>query len=266
MTRMIDASHGDFDAIYANFSWQLPSHFNIGQAICNRPKDQLDQVALYYENESGEERQYTFANLRRDSDRLANVLEGLGIKRGDRVATMLPQRVEAGLAHLGIYKIGAIALPLSVLFREEAIRHRINDSGARIVITNGHSRSLFEALRDDLPTLERIIDCDEISDAATGFWPLLDKASDQYQFKPTGRDDPALLIYTSGTTGPPKGALSAHRSLLGTLPGFELSHDLFPHGRRLDVDTCGLGLDRRIVRCTVAGLVLRCASARLRGR
>jgi len=229
MTQLISPDSGDFDAICRDFRWRLPAHFNIGMAVCDRHHDRANQVALYYENEAGEERQFTFADLKRDSDRLANVLEGIGIKRGDRVATMLPQRVEAGLAHIAVYKIGAIVLPMSVLFREEAIRYRLEDSGASVVITDAEHRPVFEAIARDLPELQHIIDCDDLQNPRHGFWPLLERASSSFNFSPTSPDDPALLIYTSGTTGLPKGALSAHRCLLGTLPGFELSHDFFPH-------------------------------------
>lgn len=232
MTQMIKPGSGSFDEIWQQFRWELPEQFNMGMAVCDRHSAYGDRVALYYENEAGVERQFTFADLKRDSDRLANVLQGLGIKRGDRIASALPQRVEAGLVHIAAYKIGAIMLPLSVLFREEAARYRLEDSGARIVITDAEHRPMYEHLTEQLPSLERVIDCDDLvkerGSPVCGFWPLLDRASESFSFTATGINDPALLIYTSGTTGQPKGALSAQRCLLGTLPGFELSHDFFP--------------------------------------
>ena len=93
-------------------------------------------------------------------------------------------------------------------------------------MTDAARRDLIESIRPDLDDLEHVVPCDG---EAGGFWDLLDAASDAFTPADTSADDPALLIYTSGTTGPPKGALNAHRCLLGNLPGFELSHDFFPH-------------------------------------
>lgn len=239
MSQMIDPGSADFDEICRQFRWQLPREFNMGMAVCDRHAGDPGRVALYYENEFGDARQYSFADLKRDSDCLANVLLGLGVTRGDRVAVMLPQRVEAGLAHIAVYKIGAIIVPMSVLFRDDAVLYRLNDSGAQVVITDAAHRQMFEDLASDLPALDVIIDCDD-STATTssthsgqvrGFWPLLQQASENFNFVATDIDDPALLIYTSGTTGQPKGALSAQRCLLGTLPGFELSHDFFSNAK-----------------------------------
>ena len=185
-----------------------------------------NRTALYYENENGACHQYTFGQVLKDSNRLANALIGSGVRQGDRIGIVLPQRVEAGVAHIAVYIAGAVSLPLSVMFGEEALQYRLQDSGAKVVITDGAHRDLIESLKDSCPDLETIIDCDSV--APDGYAALLASSKDEFEVMNTQSDDPAFLIYTSGTTGPPKGALGAHRCLLGNLTGFELSQNFFP--------------------------------------
>jgi len=225
--RMFAPDATDPDALRRDFRWRVPERFNIAAACCDRHHDHADQIALYCENEAGEESRYSFGQLIELSNRLANGLRQLGIQRGDRVALVLPQRAETAIAHFAIYKLGAVALPLSVLFGPDALTFRLRNSGARALIADTEHLAMIADLRAELPDLEILIDCDD-NTRHTGFWNLLQSArSDPTAFS-TRADDPALLIYTSGTTGPPKGALIAHRSLIGNLTGFELSQDLFP--------------------------------------
>ena len=220
--------HGNasYDQLWSDFKWQIPTHFNMGQATARFGVSDPDRIALYYENENGACRQYTFGQVLKNSNRLANALIGSGVKQGDRIGIVLPQRVEAGVAHIAVYMAGAVSLPLSVMFGEDALQYRLQDSGAKIVITDGARRDLIESLKDSCPELQTVIDCD--SSATDGYAALLESAKDQFNPVNTLSDDPAFLIYTSGTTGPPKGALGAHRCLLGNLTGFELSQNFFP--------------------------------------
>ncbi|MDE0309520.1 MAG: AMP-binding protein [Acidiferrobacterales bacterium] len=223
--RLIRPEWGDWDAIRERFAWNVPEFFNIAYVACDRhAQADGDRIAIYCENKDGSERQYSFRQLKRLSNCLANVLRGHGVEKGDRVGIILPQRSETVISHMGIYKLGAIALPLSVLFGPEAVGYRLNNSGTKVVITDTEHLELLESMRDQLPGLETIIDCD----ADNGFWSALDKASDEFEMVNTKSEDPAYLVYTSGTTGPPKGALAPHRCLIGNLPGFEMSHNFFP--------------------------------------
>ncbi|MFQ5993833.1 MAG: acyl-CoA synthetase [Acidiferrobacterales bacterium] len=225
--QLIDPRQKDFDAIHSSFRWQVPEYYNIALEVCDRHVQYADKTALYYENEDGEAQSYTFGQIRTLSDRFANVLLALGVDRGDRIAIVLPQRAETAIAHLAAYKIGAVALPLSILFGPDAVDYRLRNSAAKTVITDDARVPMIEAMRTDLPDLEVVIKCDDDGTDAT-FWQLIEKASDSFERVDTHANDPALLIYTSGTTGPPKGALIAHRSLLGNLTGFELSQNFFP--------------------------------------
>ncbi len=215
-----------FDSMHESFVWNVPEKFNIAHAVCDKHVDKKNDIALYYENESGAKTNYTFGQIKQYSDQLANVLVSLGIRKGDRVALILSQRVETALIHIAVHKIGAISLPLSVLFGPDALRYRLGDSGSKLVITDSLHRDVIVGFRSRLSELDTIICIDDQSD--TGFWQLLANAGDSFIAVETSADDPALLIYTSGTTGPPKGALVAHRGLIGNLTGFEMSMNFFP--------------------------------------
>ncbi len=224
---LFKAGQYNYDDLCRQFRWNIAEQFNIGVAVSQFGLLDPERIALYYENDSGGTRQVSFGQLHRDSNSLSNALVSLGVNRGDRVGIVLPQRYEAGMAHVATYKIGAVSLPLSVMFGEDALKYRLEDSGAKVVITDALHRDLLESLKHELPELQLVIDCDDHTNAV-GLESLLVKARDKYTAVDTCCDDPAFLIYTSGTTGPPKGALGAHRCLIGNLTGFELSQNFFP--------------------------------------
>jgi len=224
---LISHEYREFETIRREFRWRVPERYNMAREVCDRHAGLSDQPALVHENAAGERRVHTFGEVRKLSNRLANALRAWGVEKGDRVGIILPQRIETGIAHVAIHKLGAVSLPLSVLFGPDAIEYRLNDSGAKAVITLGRHADMIQDIRDRLPGLETVINCGE-EGGGEAFWPALHKASEAFDMVDTRADDPALLIYTSGTTGPPKGALVAHRALLGNLPGFELSQNFYP--------------------------------------
>ena len=225
--QLISDSQGDFDAICRQFRWSIPRQLNIAHQVCERHQDRAEAVAIYYENADGRRASYSFGDLKQYSDRLANALRAMGVERGDRVAIVLPQTVETIVAHLAIHKLGAVSLPLAILFGPEALEYRLHDSGARVAIVDASRYDDVRGLRDALPDLQRIVGCG-CGEPADEFWSLLEKASDRFDCVATLADDPACLIYTSGTTGPPKGALVAHRAVIGNFTGFEMSQNFFP--------------------------------------
>lgn len=232
MTRYFDPSQeatADWQTLRKKFRWQVPKRMNIAELVCDRHVGDRSKVALLYEDERGEALRYSFYMLQQDANRLANALRGLGVQRGDRIGIVLPQRPETAVAHLAIYKLGAIAIPLANLFGPEALEYRLQNAGAKVVVVDGENLSKIAAIREQLPELKHVLLVDgEASDAELDFQEILQRASAEFTNVETAADDPATLIFTSGTTGPPKGALHAHRFLLGHLPGFELSHDFCP--------------------------------------
>src|SRR5262249_54296374 len=151
-----------------------------------------------------------------------------GVVRGDRVAVLLPQMPEVAAIHIAVYKLAAIALPLAMLFGIDALAYRLQNSQAKVLITNAHGLGKLAEIRARLPELALVLSLDGAGDGALGFHETLDRASSDFTAEATGPDDAALMIYTSGTTGQPKGALHAHRVLLGHLPGIEMPHEFFP--------------------------------------
>jgi acetyl-CoA synthetase len=218
-----------YEEIFRTFHWRIPDLYNIGADICDRHARRSDRIALIYEKTSGEVRRYTFATLKKMTNRLANALTAIGVKTGDRIAIFLPQCPETAISHIAVYKIGGIAVPLFSLFGADALIFRLNDCKAKVIITDDDGLAKIDAIRQDLPDLVHVIAIQGGSRPGTiDFWSCLNKGATVFTPFPTRADDPALIIYTSGTTGPPKGALHAHRTLLGHLPGVELPQNLFP--------------------------------------
>lgn len=218
-----------YEKVYSSFSWNIPAYYNIGVDICDKHAHQRYRLALVYENEKGKIEKYTFWELKRFSNQFANALKASGLTAGDRVAILLPQCPETAIAHIATYKIGAIAIPLFTLFGTDALEYRLNNSEARCVITDTANLDKLFKIRDKLPGLDNIfVVRGGKNENIIGFWEAIRKGSTHFNPVKTRRDDPALIIYTSGTTGPPKGALHAHRTLLGHLPGVEFPHNFFP--------------------------------------
>jgi acetyl-CoA synthetase len=221
-------SEPTYEELRRGFSWHVPRRFNLGTACTDAHP--ADRPALIHVRRSGEADRYTFGDLSRLSNRMANALTGLGMRPGDRVAVALSQSPEAAVAHLGALKARMISVPLSHLFGVDALRHRLADSGAELVVTDSRGLEKLEELTD-IPRRRWIVltDGDAAGDARIrGFWPVLKAASDRLPTPPSGPSDPCILIYTSGTSGPPKGVLHGHQVLIGQAPGFRLCHEFIP--------------------------------------
>ena len=134
---LISHDYRDFEAIRREFRWNVPERYNMARQVCDRHEAIAGEIAVFCENANGERRTWTFGDLITLSNRLANALAHHGIGKRDRVGIVLPQRIETGLAHIAIHKLGGVSLPLSVLFGPDAIEYRLRDSGAKAVITLG---------------------------------------------------------------------------------------------------------------------------------
>ena len=219
----------DYDALYRRFRWQIPAQYNIGVDVCDRwAAADPGRLAILHVHPDGKTDEITFGWLRETSNRLANVLAAHGIARGDRVAVLLPQAPEVAASHIAIYKAGAVALPIAILFGPDALAYRLQNSGARALITNAQGLAKLAEVRAQVPDVALVLSIDGPGDGALGFHDTIARASTGFTPVATTPDDPAMMIYTSGTTGQPKGALHGHRVVLGHLPGVEMPHDFFP--------------------------------------
>lgn len=218
-----------YEEVYNSFQWLIPKYYNIGIDICDKWAEERGRLALIYEDENGKTEKYTFWDIKRLSDKLANALKAFGVEREDRVGILLPQCPETALSHIAVYKLGAIAIPLFTLFGPDALEYRLGNSGAKAVITDAANLEKIEQIKDRLPNLQIIMATKATPQKGVhDFWKSVEKGSEYIEPVPTLADDPALIIYTSGTTGPPKGALHAHRVVLGHMPGVEFFHNFFP--------------------------------------
>jgi acetyl-CoA synthetase len=219
-----------YDAIHREFRWHVPARFNIGEVCCARwARDTPDAVAIRYEHEDGARLRVTYGQLQRQAERAANLLRSIGVQRGDRVAIVMPQRIETAVAHLALYRLGAIAMPLSILFGVDALQYRLRDSASVCAIVDESSVANVRAVQEHCPALSSLVAVGGARGQGDIDWlDGLRAQPETCESVDTAADDPAVLIYTSGTTGPPKGALIAHRGLIGNLSGFVCSQNWFP--------------------------------------
>ena len=219
----------DYDQLYRDFRWDIPARFNIATACCDRHADGSGRLALIFVDEDGAATRTSFDELRAMSCRFANVLRADGLQRGDRVAVFLSQSLELPIAHLAAFRAGMVSVPLFTLFGEDALEFRLANSGARAVVTDETGWEKLAKIRDRLPYLQDIyVTSGAVHAGAKSFWAAIEDGSEEFTTVDTSADDPALIIYTSGTTGNPKGALHAHRVVLGHLPNVEMCHDFLP--------------------------------------
>jgi acetyl-CoA synthetase len=221
----------DYDRARAEFSWEaarstlagLPgSGINIAYEAVDRHADGAlaDAVALRFLSKRRAEVAYTYAELKRETDRFAGVLEALGIRRGERVFALAGRIPELYVAALGTLKHGSVFCPLFSAFGPEPIEQRLRLGDGRALVTTAalYRRKVAE-LRSRLPGLEHVLligDRNEIADVpdVEGFHALMDAAADTYEIVRTAAGDIALLHFTSGTTGTPKGAVHVHEAVV----------------------------------------------------
>jgi acetyl-CoA synthetase len=191
--------------------------------------------ALVFEDDhnNGAITQLTYADLDHAATRLASGLRGLGIRRGDRVAVHLGQRVEAAVAHLAVYKLGAIVVTVSQLYGADTVRHILSDSGSCALLTETRVWAPLRGLRSRLPALSHVIVAGATAADELAFGDVEASGSSAFAPVATRAGDPALLIYSSGSTGTPKGVLHAH----GVLWAYNISTSLFYN---LEVEEPGL--------------------------
>lgn len=218
-----------YDACVQGFAWTIPARLNMGVLASDVPAAADGSApALILDTGTNEPEIWSRRSLLLASNRLANALKEEGIQRGDRVAVHLAQRPETVIAYLAILRLGAVALPLSVLFGPDALSYRLRDSGAVATLTSGSGVATFAEIRDELPALRTVISIDGADSGVLGWDALLEDASVRFTPADTAAEDPALLVYTSGTTGQAKGALHAHRTILGHLSGMDFVLDFWP--------------------------------------
>ena len=200
---------------YQNFKWETPEFFNFGATIDKFAEDPR-RVAILWEDAAGRRARLTFADIAQQSSRIANVLHGFGIRRGDPILLVLPRITIWQAAYIAALRIGAIVIPCTSMLREKDLVYRANHSGARAIIATAENAAMIAELRKQCPSLQHFI----IAGAPRTGWTSLQESMRQASptFKPanTKSSDPAICYYTSGTTKEPKAVLHSH--------GYSYSH------------------------------------------
>src|SRR5437868_4675309 len=190
-------SADSYEQLCAGHRWEMPAHYNIASDVCD--KHPRDKLAMVWESFDGSYRELVWGELQDLANQAAHVLHDHGIERGDRVAVVLPPTPEAAAIFFGVWKLGAILLSMSVLYGDDSIRHRLGDSGAKLVVTDPANADRF----DDFGVHVLVLEEDGLAGAST-----------ESVTCDTSVGDPAQLYYTSGTTGLAKGIVHAHRYIL----------------------------------------------------
>lgn len=228
--------HADhYAALHAGFRWQVDDYFNIAEVCCGRwaraerqTPSAIKRIAIREHRTGASTVLHTYQALQQAADALSHVLEELGVKRGDRVAIVMPQRFETAVAYMAVFQMGAVAMPLSMLFGPDALEYRLQDSDAVLAICDESSIDSLHAIRGNCPALRKVIAAGTAQGKGdVDYEAALATHKRAFTAVKTKAEEGAILIYTSGTTGPPKGALLPHRALIGNLPGFICSQNWF---------------------------------------
>lgn len=202
-----------YGALRAGFRWNLPKHLNMATQVCDDWAARAPERVAIIDLTDGR-RDVSYGELRQMADGLAYDLVARGVTRGDRVGVLRSQGIWTAAAHIAVWKIGAVSIPLFKLFRRDALQSRVVDAGAEFIITDVEGAGMLDGQTPVIPE-------------------ELTLRTEHFETAETTPEDPAVLIYTSGTTGSPKGALHGHRVLTGHLPGAELFNDFL--GQENDV-------------------------------
>ncbi|WP_174547636.1 acyl-CoA synthetase [Nocardiopsis dassonvillei] len=202
--------------------WEVPERYNMAVDVADHHPG--DRVALVFEDHTGHRDEVTWDRVRDRAARVAAHLHALGVREGDRVAVLLPQRPDTPATYLGVLRTGAVLVTMSLLWADDPIAYRIADSGSTLLITEDaaleRAAGAVRAARAShgLDADVRVVSVDD---------PAVAAREPRHEAADTAADDPALIFYTSGTTGAAKGIVHAHRTLLGHNE-FRYCHDLRP--------------------------------------
>ena len=219
-----------YDQLHRRFGWQVPRHFNMAE-VCSRrwaaDPEVAARTAVIACAADRPDQRHSYGELQQQANRLSNALSALGVRRGDRVAIVMPQRFETAVAYMAVLQMGAVGVPLSQLFGPEALEFRLRDSEALVAICDASTLAAVQSVSAQCPQLHSVIAVDAPESSVLHWAPVLAQEPAAFDAVNTLADEAAVLIYTSGTTGNPKGALIPHRALIGNLTGFVCSQNWF---------------------------------------
>jgi len=234
----------DYDAAHASITWEqvraeLDGHpgggLNMAYECLDRhlKTERRNKAAMIWAGKNGEEETYTFAQMVKEANRVANGLRSLGVEKGDRVFMFLDRVPECYFTAFGTLKLGAVIGPLFAAFGPDAVKDRLQDSGAKVLVTSPELWARVKAIRPELPALEHVILVTRHTEAEPGegeaLWDeVVLPQSDEFETVNTDPEDYSVMHYTSGTTGKPKGAVHVHNAIIGQYATGKYVLDLHP--------------------------------------
>lgn len=230
----------DYEAVRRSFQWQRPERFNFAMDVIDRhAAERPGALALLWSDESGQERRFTFAELKQQSLHAAQFLLSLGMRRGDRAFVLMPRVPEWWFVVLGCIRAGIVFMPGTPMLTPKDIRYRLAASDASAVITDVSCLDRFEGLMGN-GKVENWVSLGEAPSPWVRYEPGSGTGVHGLTFEPTRADDPMLIYFTSGTTGMPKMVLHTHASYgLGHQVTGRYWLDLTPEDRHLTLSDTG---------------------------
>lgn len=223
------AQYDDYETAYEDFEWDLPETFNLATDVVTKHADDRGRVAMFQDVEDGPDRAHTFWQFDRRSNEVANALEARGVGRGDRVAIVGSRSDYVMETQLAAWKLGAISVPLSVLYGPDGLEYRLSNSEPEVVFVDGARLDAVASVLDAVPSVHTVVCYDDSEPELDDVDPVSYEAfggSREFDAVETAAEDPALILYTSGTTGRPKGVVQSHQTLVGWLPSFQMCFEL----------------------------------------
>ncbi len=205
------------------FEWSSGGPYNIAHEAIDKHASswRKNKVALYWESASGKMRKFTFGEMRRETNRFANTLVGLGAKRGDRVFVYLDRIPEAYITAFGTMKMGGIFAPIFSALGPDGVRDRMLDAGARFLVTTPQLFERVQPVMESLTELSTVIlvsaGTEQAPDKCVWFRELMRASSPDFETERMAPHEPYVIHYTSGTTGKPKGVLHGHKAMVQQL-------------------------------------------------
>ncbi|WP_428338891.1 AMP-binding protein [Mycobacterium sp.] len=207
----------------SRLDWPLSRGLNFSHECCDRWATDRSRLALSVHTPEGAVRRWTYYELMRESSALANVFIASGLKRGDRVAALLDQQVEAYIGAIAAWRAGLVYVPLFVGFGVDGLVNRIDSSGASAVLVDHRHRDILAKVQESLtakPTVFTVSDGSGPPASDVDMWEAMNAASHEHEMVVTQPDEVGTLIYTSGTTGNPKGCLHTYGAMTIQLQSF----------------------------------------------
>ncbi|MCF8024443.1 MAG: AMP-binding protein [Desulfobacteraceae bacterium] len=205
-----------WEELCQNFQWEIPEKMNAAFLVCDAYADDAEKVAIYYEDHTGRKGRFTFSELRKSTNQLANYLKSQELDADECVAVCTRQKPENIISHIAAWKCGAVSMPLTVMFGIDGLKYRLGHSQAKIAIVEADVLDRVRELRADLPDLQHLLVLGEASlkEGEKDFWNALQEMPEDFDLIEKNSSDSLIITYTSGTTGPPKGVLHRHSFIL----------------------------------------------------